>query len=251
MSEQIVYGKDGAVASLRINRPEKKNALTVAMYEAMIAALADAASDASVRSLAFTGANDFTAGNDIADFLAAGMGALAAPDELAAVRFLRAIAAFPKPIVAGVKGVAIGIGSTLLMHCDAVVAGRSARFSMPFTKLGLAPEGASTALFPLIAGRMRASWYLLSGEAFGADDALAMGLITRVADDGDVDGAVAMMCGELAELPPNSVATTKRLLKSRFPDLVETAIADEVRAFTAALVSDEARAAFMKFMQRA
>jgi enoyl-CoA hydratase/carnithine racemase len=250
MTDHIHYVQDGAVASLRFDRPEKKNALTVAMYETMTQALGRARDDDAVRVLAIAGGDDFTAGNDIADFMMAGAASLSNPDDLAAVKFLRALAAFPKPIVAGVKGVAIGIGVTMLLHCDAVVAGRSARFSMPFTKLGLAPEGASTALLPLIAGRMRASWYLLSGEQFGADDAHAMGLATRVCDDGDVDGAVAVMCGRLAELPPNAVATTKRLLKSRFPDLVERAIADEVQAFAAALVSDEARAAFMKFMQR-
>jgi enoyl-CoA hydratase/carnithine racemase len=221
------------------------------MYEALIAALDDAKGDSDVRVLALLGGNDFTAGNDISDFLAAGMAALASPDDLAGVRFLRRISAFPKPIVAGVKGVAIGIGTTLLMHCDAVVLGHSARLSMPFTKLALVPEGASSALFPLIAGRMRASWYLLSGAQFGAEDAEQMGFATRVTDDDDVDGMVAMMCGELAELPPNSVATTKQLIKSRFPDLIEAAIGDEVRAFTAALTSDEARNAFMKFMQRA
>ncbi len=250
VSDHIIYTKDGAVASIRFNRPEKKNAITVAMYQAMVDALDDAKDDGGVRALGILGGESvFTAGNDIADFLAAGSAA-ASPEDMAPVKFLRRISAFPKPIVAGVKGVAVGIGVTMLMHCDAVVVGRSSRFTMPFTKLGLSPEGAATFLFPLIAGRMRASWLLLSGEQFGADEALEMGFATRVLDDAEVDGAVASMCGQLAELPPNSVAGTKRLIRSAFPDFVDRVISDEVRAFTHALTSDEARAAFMKFMSR-
>jgi enoyl-CoA hydratase/carnithine racemase len=152
--------------------------------------------------------------------------------------------------LAGVKGAAIGIGTTMLMHCDAVVAGRSARFGLPFARLGLVPEAGSSVLFPLIAGRTRASWLMLSGEQFGADEAKEMGLVTRVADDGDVDGAVATMCGALAELPPKALANTKRLLKARFADLVDRALEEELTAFAAALQSDEARAAFMKFLAR-
>jgi enoyl-CoA hydratase/carnithine racemase len=169
---------------------------------------------------------------------------------LPVIKLLRALIAFPKPLLAGVKGAAIGIGTTMLMHCDAVVAGKSARFALPFVRLGLVPEAASSVLFPLIAGRMRASWLMLSGEQFGADDAHAMGLVTRVTDDGDVDGAVAMMCGALAELPPKALANTKRLLKARFADLVDRALSEELSAFAAALQSDEARAAFTKFLAR-
>ena len=247
MSEQVLYSKDGAVATLRFNRPEKKNALTIAMYAGMVDALVDARDDDAVRAAAILGGDVFTAGNDIGDFIAAGA---AVDEELPVVKFLRTIAAFPKPLIAGVKGAAIGVGTTLLMHCDAVVAGRSARFMTPFTKLGLVPEAASSVLFPLIAGRARASWYLLSGEQFGADEAREMGLITRVTDDADVDSTVASMCAAMAELPPNSVANTKLLIKMSTADAVASAMQDELRAFEVALHSDEARAAFMKFMQR-
>ena len=246
MPDAIVYAKDGAVATIRLDRPEKKNALTVAMYAAMVDALADASSDDRVRALAIAGGETFTAGNDIGDFVAAG----GVGEDLPVVKFLTALAAFPKPIVAGVRGAAVGVGTTLLMHCDAVVAGRSARFSLPFTKLGLVPEAASSVLFALIAGRTRASWYLLSGEPFGADAACDMGLVTRVTDDADVDSAVALMCGTLAELPPNAVANTKRLLRARTADVVSAAMRDEFQAFEAALRSDEARAAFMAFLKR-
>ncbi len=248
MSEHIVYSKDGAVASLRFNRPEKKNAITVAMYQALFDGLEDAAHDDAIRAVGIFGGDVFTAGNDLGDFLAAG--ALSHNEELPVIKLIRAMIAFPKPLLAGVKGVAIGFGTTMLMHCDAVVAGRSARFALPFVRLGLVPEAASSVLFPLIAGPTRASWLMLSGEQFGADEAQQIGLVTRVTDDQDVDGAVAMMCGALAELPPKAVASTKRLLKARFADLVERAVSDETETFGAALQSDEARAAFMKFLAR-
>jgi enoyl-CoA hydratase/carnithine racemase len=241
---QVIYSKDGAVASIRLNRPEKKNAITVAMYQAMFDALEDSARDAEIRAVGIFGGDDFTAGNDIGDFLAAG----ALSEDLPAIKLLRALFAFPKPLLAGVKGVAIGIGTTLLLHCDAIVAGKSARFAMPFVKLGLVPEAGASALLPLVAGRMRASWLILSGEQFGAEEAKDMGLVTRVVADADVDGAVAMMCGALAELPPNAMTTTKHLLKAQYATQIGAAMNDELTAFVAALKSDEARAAFMKFM---
>jgi enoyl-CoA hydratase/carnithine racemase len=248
MSEQIRYSKDGAVASLRFNRPEKKNAITVAMYQALLDWLNDAANDDAIRAVGIFGGDVFTAGNDLGDFLAAG--AQNHGEELPVIKLIRAMIAFPKPLLAGVKGVAIGFGTTMLMHCDAVVAGRSARFALPFARLGLVPEAGSSVIFPLIAGRTRASWLMLSGEQFGADEAYRIGLATHVADDADVDGAVTTMCSALAELPPKAIASTKRLLKARFAELVDRAVSDETAAFGAALQSDEARAAFMKFLTR-
>lgn len=246
MSEHIQYHKDGAIAVIRFNRPEKKNAITTAMYQSLVDALADAKADDHIRTVAILGGEVFTAGNDIGDFIAAG----ALDGDLPVVQLLHALVAFPKPLIAGVKGPAIGIGTTLLMHCDAVVAGRSARFALPFVKLGLVPEAASSVLFPLIAGRMRASWYLLSGEQFGAEEAKELGLITKITDDQDVDGAVSLMCGILTELPPNALTTTKRLLKARFADQVQTAMNEEIKAFLTALKSEEAQTAFTKFMSR-
>ncbi|HTU69918.1 MAG TPA: enoyl-CoA hydratase-related protein [Candidatus Baltobacteraceae bacterium] len=250
MSDHILYSKDGAVASIRLNRSEKKNAITVAMYQAMVDALDDAARDDEVRAVGIYGGRDFTAGNDLADFLGGGFLAASHGADMPVMKFLRTLVSFPKPLLAGVKGVAIGIGTTMLMHCDAIVAGRTARFALPFVKLGLVPEAGSSVLLPLIAGRMRASWLMLSGEQFGADEAHELGLITRVTDDEDVDGAVALMCGQLAELPRNALMTTKRLLKARFADLVARAMDDESAEFAAALTTDEARAAFMKFLAR-
>jgi len=247
MTDQLLYSKDGAVASIRFNRPEKKNALTAAMYEAMVEALDDATSDDAIRAVGIYGGDVFTAGNDIGDFLAAGP----LNPEHPTIKVLHSLLAFPKPLLAGVKGNAIGIGTTMLMHCDAVVAGSSAKFAMPFVKLGLVPEAASSALFPMIAGRSRAKWYLLSGEAFGPKEAHEMGLVTRVTEDADVDATVAAMCATLAELPPNAMKNTKRLIKTRFADVIETALNEELVAFGKALTSDEARSAFMKFMSRA
>jgi enoyl-CoA hydratase/carnithine racemase len=248
MSEHIIYRKDGAVAAIRFNRPEKKNAITVAMYQALVDALDDAARDNAVRVVGLFGGDDFTAGNDLGDFLAAG--AIATPEELPVVKLIRALIAFPKPILAGVKGVAVGFGTTILLHCDAVVAGKSARFALPFTRLGLVPEAASSVLLPLTVGRVHASWLLLSSEQFGADDAKEIGLVNRVTDDEHVDKAVSLMCGQLAELPPNSIANTKRLLKAQFIEQINHAMDQEMAAFVASLKSDEARAAFMKFMSR-
>ena len=125
MSEHILYSKDGAIASLRFNRPEKKNAITVAMYQALVDGLDDAARDEQIRAVGIFGGDAFTAGNDLGDFLAAS--ALGDPEDLPVIKLIRAMIAFPKPLLAGVKGPAIGFGTTLLMHCDAVVAGRSAR----------------------------------------------------------------------------------------------------------------------------
>jgi enoyl-CoA hydratase/carnithine racemase len=242
----IVYTKDGAVASLRFNRPEKRNAISGMMYHALSDALDDAAADGAIRVAGIFGGEVFTAGNDIGDFLAAGVRSEGIP----AIRFLKTLAAFPKPVIAGVKGAAVGIGTTLLLHCDAVVAGRSARFTLPFTRLGLVPEGASSLLLPLVAGRMRASWLLLSGQQFGAEEAERFGLATRVTEDTDVDAAVALMCGELAELPADAIQTTKGLIKARTRDVVEASIDEEAGAFIKALKTDEAREALTRFVQR-
>ena len=246
MNEQVLFSKNDAVATIRFNRPEKKNALTVAMYGAMGDALEDAGRDRGIRVLALLGGADFTAGNDLADFLAAG----ALGDDPAPVRFLRILGDFTKPVIAGVRGAAIGIGATMLMHCDGVVLGKSVKMSMPFTKLGLVPEGGSSVLLPLIAGRMRAWWTLLAGESFGWEEAERLGLATRVVSDEDVDATTLSMCTQLAALPPEALATTKRLLKAPFADLVRATMTEEFGAFANALQSDETRATLMKFFAR-
>lgn len=247
MTDAIRYSIEGNIATLRFDRPEKKNALTVAMYDALRTGLEDASSNVEVRALAILGGEDFTAGNDIADFVAAG----ALGGDPAPIKFLRALAEFPKPAIAGVRGAAIGVGVTLLLHCDAIVLSRNATLALPFTKLGLVPEAGSSVLLPLVAGRMRAWWLLLSSESFSADDAEKFGLVTRVVDDGVVDSTTLAMCARLAALPPSALANTKILLKAPFADLVRRAMDAEFAAFSAALATDATRAALMAFFTKA
>ncbi|HUY11990.1 MAG TPA: enoyl-CoA hydratase-related protein [Candidatus Dormibacteraeota bacterium] len=244
-----VISKADGVLTIRFDRQEKKNAMTAAMYAAAANALAEAASDATIRAALFLGREDFSAGNDIADFLAAG--ALNTPiAELPVVRFLRVLAAFEKPVIAGVRGVAIGIGTTLLLHCDGVIAGDSARFALPFVSLGLVPEAGSSLLLPLVVGRARASWLLLSGERIAAEEALAMGLISRLAPDEEVEAGAQAMAAALAALPPNALRTAKRMLRRHDAEALAETMEAEFTAFAEAMRSEEARAAFMRFLAK-
>ncbi len=243
-----VETKDG-VMTIRFDRQEKKNAMTAAMYAAAADAVDRAAGDDEVRALLFLGREDFSAGNDIADFLAAGA-MQAAIEDLPVVRFLRRLVACEKPVIAGVNGVAVGIGTTLLLHCDGVVAGASARFALPFVPLGLVPEAGSSMLLPLTIGRNRASWLLLSGERFGADEAHAMGLLSEVVPDGELEGRARAMAAHLAALPPNAMRTTKRLIRGVDAGALAAAMEAEFAAFGEAMRSEEARSAFMRFLSR-
>ncbi|MGC8484071.1 MAG: enoyl-CoA hydratase-related protein [Candidatus Baltobacteraceae bacterium] len=244
----IVDTNEG-VMTIRFDRQEKKNAMTAAMYAAAAEAIERAATDDDVRTLLFLGREDFSAGNDIADFLAAGA-MQAAIEDLPVVRFLRALVACEKPVIAGVNGVAVGIGTTLLLHCDGVVAGASARFALPFVPLGLVPEAGSSMLLPQVVGRNRASWLLLSGERFGAEEARAMGLIAEVVSDGEVEARARAMAAQLAALPPNAMRTTKRLIRGVDADALAAAMDAEFAAFAEAMRSEEARTAFMRFLSR-
>ena len=244
----IVETKDG-VMTIRFDRQEKKNAMTAAMYAAAADAVDRAADDEEVRALLFLGREDFSAGNDIADFLAAGA-MQAAIEDLPVVRFLRRLVACEKPVIAGVNGVAVGIGTTLLLHCDGVVAGASARFALPFVPLGLVPEAGSSMLLPLTIGRNRASWLLLSGERFGADEAHAMGLLSEVVPDSELEERARAMAARLAALPPNAMRTTKRLIRGVDAGALATAMEAEFAAFGEAMRSEEARSAFMRFLSR-
>jgi enoyl-CoA hydratase/carnithine racemase len=237
------------VARITIARPEKKNALTTAMYAAMADALTTLAQDDAVQAVVLGGGADFTAGNDLQDFVAASMGGTSFED-LPVLRFLRALRDCAKPVIAGVRGNAIGIGTTMLLHCDAVAAGSGTRFRMPFVPLGLVPEGGSSLLLPLLIGRMRANWLLMSGEFFGADEALAMGLITKVVPDEQADDAALAMAKSLAGLPPAALRETKRLIRAPYAAQVAAQMDDETAAFCKRLASDEFRAAAMKLLSR-
>src|SRR3954447_25550769 len=188
MSEHVRIETNGALTSISLARPERRNAITVAMYSALAEAVEQAAADPSVRVITFDGeGQDFAAGNDLADFLNA------APrdgEEIPVWRLLRALATCETPMVAAVHGNCVGIGTTMLLHCDLVIADETARFSLPFVDLGLVPEAASTLLLPRLAGRRRAARYLLLGEPFGTDEALAIGLVSHRAASGTLDEAL-------------------------------------------------------------
>jgi enoyl-CoA hydratase/carnithine racemase len=246
MADPVLTGTTGPVMTIRLNRPEKKNAINRAMYEALTAALRAAATARSVRVVVLRGGDDFSAGNDIADFLANGKSAGMQP----VLDFLDALSGFPKPLVAGVRGSAIGIGTTLLLHCDVVLATPSARFALPFVQLGLVPEAASTLLLPAAVGRLKASWWLLTGEGFDAEAALAAGLITRLIGETTLDAELDAVAARLVALPPAAIRQTKALLRAPQEAAVREAMTREVQAFGAQLKSTEAKEAFTAFLEK-
>lgn len=249
MSEHITSATahDGAVAVLRFARPAKRNAITVAMYEALTAALAAAVADEAVRAVVFLGADGvFTAGNDLKDFMANPP----TGEDSAVFRLLQALVDCPKPLVAGVDGAAVGIGTTMLLHCDLVVASDRARFQMPFVKLGLVPEGASSVLLPGRVGMQRASEWLLLGEPFSAQEAHAAGLVNAVVAPAEVDDRAMAYAAALADRPPEAVRLAKALLRDPQRAQVHEALAREGAVFIERLQAPEAHAAFMTFFAR-
>ena len=240
MSADIIVSAESGVGEIRIDRPAKKNALTSAMYAAMAGALESFDRDETVRVAIVRGGNDFTAGNDLRDFAEASASGEREPLD-AIVEFLTRLADFSKPLVAAVRGNAIGVGTTMLLHADAVVAGTSARFRLPFTQLGLVPEAGSSLLLPLAAGRMRANWMLLAGEFFSAGEAFAAGLVTSVVADDRVDATGAEMAAKLAALPPVAVRETKRLMREAIAQDVREQMDAEIAAFAERLNSAEFR----------
>jgi enoyl-CoA hydratase/carnithine racemase len=234
------------VVQITMNRPDRRNALDRASYAGLIAAIAAAEADEATRALVLTGAgNCFTSGNDIRDFAAA-----AGDGPRIAMGFLTAISTARKPIIAAVEGFAVGIGATMLLHCDLAFAGSAASFRLPFVTLGLSPEGASSYLLPLVAGSKRAAELLMLGEAFGADVACEAGLVNGVVAEGEALQAALAKATALAALPPQSVALTKLLLKRGAAEAVAETIATEARHFGERLRSEEAQAAFAAFLKR-
>ncbi|HEY1934146.1 MAG TPA: enoyl-CoA hydratase [Acetobacteraceae bacterium] len=246
MSDEVVVASADGVLEIRFNRPEKKNALTRAMYETVSAALERADADASIRVALLTGTGDtFTSGNDIRDFQARG----ASNEPRGGSRFLPVISSLQKPLIAAVNGAAVGVGSTMLMHCDLIVAARSARFVMPFTSLALVPEAASTLLVPRLLGHQRASALLLLGEPLDAATALEWGFVNRVVDDAALMETAREMARRLASLPPQAVRLTKRLMKHGEPGVADR-IAEEIGIFSERLASAEAQEAFAAFLEK-
>lgn len=234
------------VGSIRIVRPEKRNALTSAMYGAMTSTIEGFDRDDAIRVLVIRGGDDFTAGNDLRDFLQDKGEIESAPP----IRFLKALRAFSKPVVAAVRGVAIGVGTTMLLHCDCVLASETAKFSLPFAQLGLVPEAASTLLLPLFAGHARASWYLLTGESFDATTAAAMGLVAKVVPDARLDAAADAVAAQLAGVPLGALRETKRLLHQPLDASVEAAMRREAASFVQCLQSAEFREAATRLLAR-
>jgi enoyl-CoA hydratase/carnithine racemase len=234
------------IRTLVINRPDKKNAITAAMYTSLAADLDAARRDESVGAVVITGAgNVFTAGNDLRDFLENPPAGEDAP----VFRFLTTLAEFDKPLVAAVRGVAVGIGTTMLLHCDLVYVAPSARFHMPFVDLGLVPEAASTLLLPRLVGPRLAAQWLLLAEPFNAETAVSVGLANAIVPDEAVLAHAVTMAEILDAKPRNAVRQTKRLLRADQADVM-AALRREVELFQEALRSTEARAAFQGFLTK-
>jgi enoyl-CoA hydratase/carnithine racemase len=247
MSAPVRTELRNGVLHITIDRPEKKNALTVAMYEALTDALADAATRDEVRVTLLTGAGgSFTAGNDLNDF------ASNPPlDETSAVfRFLRAVSTFEKPLLAAVAGPAVGIGTTVLLHCDIVYAAPSARFALPFVNLGLCPEAASSYLLPLTVGLPKASEWLLFGEPFSAEEARLAGLVNAVVSEDELLAHAVSRAEALASRPPASVRLTKQLLRRGHASATRETMESEAIYFAERLQSAEAAEAFTAFFEK-
>jgi enoyl-CoA hydratase/carnithine racemase len=247
----IIKTQSEGVATLRLDRPAKKNALTKAMYIELTEALAAAQADDGVRAVVIAAmGDDFCAGNDIMDF-AQGLPELRAAadlEDLPVFRFLKALTFFDKPLIAAVQGQAVGVGVTLLLHCDLVVASDDARLSLPFLKLGLVPEAGSTLLLPQRIGHQRAFAWMALGEIIGAEAARELGLINRVVARDDLDAAAADMAKRVAALPPNALRQTKTFLRDR--EALWRVVRAEGEVFRELLFSPEAQAAFMAFMSK-
>lgn len=242
----LVERKDG-VLSILLARPERRNAITVAMYSALADAIESAADDRAVRLITIEGqGEDFTAGNDLGDFLKE-MPQPGSGEDLPVWRLLRALAKNQVPIVAAVHGNAVGIGTTLLFHCDFVLAEEGCRFVMPFVDLGLVPEAASSLIFPGLAGRRNAARHLLLGEPFGATEARDMGLASHIVPQGQLKGALAGVVAALLAKPPEALRQTQALLRREDTNAVLERMELENGHFAERLQSDEVKSAITAF----
>jgi len=242
----IEVARSGAVLEITLNRPAKKNALTDAMYRALTIALHEAERDLNIGAVLVAGAGGvFTAGNDIRDFaeIATSGG------DLAAAEFVRKIAVFPKPLVAAVDGLAVGVGCTMLLHCDLIYASPEARFSLPFVDLGLLPEAGSSLLLPRRVGMARASAWLLACEAFSADEARAAGLVNDVVSAEELLGVAREKAAKLAAKPRTALLAARKFLRGD-KDEILARIDEELAAFRAALATPQARAALAAFLNK-
>jgi enoyl-CoA hydratase/carnithine racemase len=243
----ILIDTTNGVMTITLNRVDKKNSITADMYASMADGLAAAEADAAVRVVVFQGHETiFSAGNDIGDFLNAKPSTADAP----VFRFLRGIATFSKPLVAAVCGPAVGVGTTLLFHCDLVYAGDNAAFSMPFVNLGLCPEAGSSLLVPQMMGYHRAAEALLLGEPFLAEAAMEVGLVNRVVPLTEANAVAQAQARKLAAKPLSSLIETKRLMKKGQSAQVLAQIGEEAVSFGRMLREPAAREAFTAFMEK-
>ncbi len=248
MSEHVRIERGGGLLSITLDRPERRNAITVAMYAALADAIAGAFEDGETRVITIRGeGQDFAAGNDLADFLEVRPGS---GEEIAVWRFLRALAECEVPIVAAVHGNCVGIGTTMLLHCDLVIADDSARFSMPFVDLALVPEAASSLLFPRLAGRRNAARYLLLCEAFGAEEAQAIGLVSHRVLAGQLDSRLEEVTRALLAKPREALRATQNLLRHGLRDEILERMKLESSIFAERLTSPEVRQAISEFFEK-
>jgi enoyl-CoA hydratase/carnithine racemase len=248
MTEHLIVERRGPQLALTMNRPERRNAITVAMYAALADAIEAAASDDSVRVITLEGAGeDFTAGNDLGDFMAE------LPQDggdIPVWRLLRALAKNQVPLIAAVHGNAVGIGTTMLFHCDLVIAEEGSRFIMPFTDLGLVPEAASSLILPQLAGRRVAAKHLLLGEPFGVDEAERFGLVSHRAARGELGARLQALVDALLAKPTQALRLTQRLLRGVSQDAVLERMELENGHFSERLTSDEVRQAITAFFAK-
>ena len=245
MSAGLKVARDGAVLTLSIDRQDRRNALDTATYAALTEQISLASADVAVSAVILTGAGEpFTAGNDLRDFQAErGAG------DSAGLTFLRALTTADVPVIAAVEGYAIGIGVTLLQHCDFVHIGEGATLRMPFVALGLCPEGASSLLMPRLVGRRAAQW-LMQGKAFSAQEAVDAGLATSVTPKGEALAAAQATAADLARQPPAALRLTKAMMKRADRQAIQETLDYEAQQFRARLQTEEAQAAFAKFFKK-
>ena len=243
----IITERSGNILRIQLNRPEKKNAMTLAMYITLADLLNDAAKDDQIRVVLWHGAGDsFSAGNDIEDFLKNPPGAGASPQ----ARLIQALINFDKAIVAAVQGAAIGGGTTMLTHCDFVFAGESAKFQMPFVNLAVVPEFGSSYSVPARIGHLRAAELILLGQPFNASRAAELGLVTRVVPDQELLATATKTASALAEKPPRALQACKRLMRSSTREQLERAVKLENEEFSKRVRSAEAKEAFTAFLEK-
>jgi enoyl-CoA hydratase/carnithine racemase len=235
------------ILTIRLDREERKNALNHAMYWAMAEAVEGADDNSDVRVILIHGSDDcFSSGNDIADFVSSDLGDYS---EVPAVRFLKALYRSTKPIIAAVAGPAVGVGTTMLLHCDMVYAANNSNFKLPFTQLGLVPEAASSLLLPRLAGHQKAAELLMLGESFDAQTAEEIGLVNEIHNESVVAHA-RLVARKLAKLPPTSVQATKKLLRDPLRAAMLDAHDQEQEYFAKAMASAESAEALSAFMEK-